>query len=178
MDPIRCRSILACVERFAFCFLTLVLGCAPTSPKIKLVVAPNVPKPAGLVTVLLEGQILFDGNPEYVPRTVGQKKTESTTLTIRYEYDDVHERHESRAPIYLLNNEQPPGMKMTTVFGRLKVLDGEKTLKIYEAVALLSAPIEKGQTMTVMRKQGSLAVRDSIEGQMYQDRAFLQGLQQ
>jgi len=184
MNQIRWSSILVYANALTFCLLALLLGCVPSLPKVNLLVAPEVRMPATAFTMLLEGQIVCDGNIDYVPRTVGQKATEPTSFLIRYEYDDVHERFESRAPLYLFHplidllGKQPAGMKTTTVFGRLTVLDGEKALKTYEAVALLSTPIEGGQTMTAMRKQGLLAVRNSIEGQMYQDRAYFQGLRQ
>lgn len=103
-------------------------------------------------------------------------KTQGDGLTIRYEYADVHERHETRVPIYILGNAQPSGMKTATVFGRLTVLDGENELKTYEAIAVLSTPSERGRTLTEMRIIGLFAVRDSIEGQMYQEKTYLQTL--
>jgi hypothetical protein len=139
-----------------------------------MVVQPIVLKIDGTVPVLLKGKLIYDGKGEYLPRTIGPKETQNTDLTIRYEYADVHERHETRVPIYMLGNGQPPGMKTATVFGRLAVHDGEKELKTYEAIAVLSTPSERGRTLTEIRRLGLFAVRDSIEGQMYQEKSYLQ----
>lgn len=170
------RESMSVIRTISCCLILLFLVGCQTTPSVRIVVQPVVPKINDAVPILLRGKIVYDGKEEYFPRTIGLMKTQGDGLTIRYEYADVHERHETRVPIYILGNAQPSGMKTATVFGRLTVLDGENELKTYEAIAVLSTPSERGRTLTEMRIIGLFAVRDSIEGQMYQEKTYLQTL--
>jgi len=166
------------IKTLGGCLFVLLLVSCQTTPPVHILVLPVVPKLNDAVPILLKGKIIFDGKEEYIPRTIGSIDARQDGMTIRYEYEDVHDRHETRIPFYLLGDVQPSGVKTATVFGRLTVLNGEKVVKRYEAIAALSTPSERGQTLTELRKLGLLAVRDSIEGQMSRDSEYLLGLKE
>ena len=167
------------------CYLLVLLlaGCQ-TTPDVRVVVQPVVPKIDDVVPVYLKGKLVFDGKEEYLPRTVRSIAARYDGLTVRYEYEDVYKFARYYDPpgddivSFLRRYQDTTYAKVATVFGRLTVLNGESVLKIYEAVAVLSTPTRGGQTLTDLRRLGLLAVRDSIEGQMYQDREYLRKLQE
>jgi hypothetical protein len=149
-------------------------GC---SANIKMV--PEVPTNRIDLQVLLRGNLLYDGKPDYLPRTIAEGT--GNTINIRYTYDDIQARspHTYRfmavSPSLLFT--EPVGSKAVQVVGSLEILDGESLMKTCSAIATLSISSEfSRETLSEMRRRGLFAVRDNVEAQMYQDREFLERL--
>lgn len=60
---------------------------------MRIVVETVVPKITQTVPILLKGKLIYDGEEEYLPRTIGVFNTRHDGLTIRYEYEDAYERY-------------------------------------------------------------------------------------
>jgi len=66
---------------------TLIVACTA-----KLSVLPEVSKYPDQVEVLLRGMIAYEGKPEYLPRTIAAFEDGDNKLTLRYAYEDSHNR--------------------------------------------------------------------------------------
>ena len=144
-------------------------------------VVPEIAQKPDEIQVLLRGSLSYEGNPDYLPRTVADYVGSASAIAIRYSYEDVQGRSPLVNKFTLTHSgllfEQPVGFKSVRVIGSLDVLDGERVVKTYSAMATLSAHSEYSrETLSDMRRRGLLAVRDNVESQMYQDREFLQRL--
>ncbi len=151
----------------------VLLGSVLVACSAKLSVLPEVSKYPDQVDVLLRGELAYEGKPEYLPRTIAARKGGDHKLTLRYEYEDSHNRREI---LILPMGYQRVGHKSQYVVGNLEIRDGEKVVKTYTAMATLNDYSEFSDTLTEMRRRGLLAVRDNIEAQMYLDGEFLRNL--
>lgn len=172
------------IRPLSWCLSLLLLAGCQMTPSVRIAIQPDVPKINDAVPILLKGKITYDGKEEYFPRTIRPIDTRQDGLAVRYVYEDVHQlaRYydppESETLSFVRRYLDPTYAKEITVLGRVTVFEGGNVLKVYEAVAYLSTPTRGGQTLTELRRLGLLAVRDSIEGQMYQDREYLRKLQE
>jgi hypothetical protein len=126
------------------------------------------------------GKIDYEGNAEYLPRTVSAESHPGATLTLRYRYEVTYGRDAVNQALPLLNPLTivgfPIGADTVVVTAKLEVLKGNFQVKAYTAACVLDKHrtiFWEGETLTELRKRGLLAVRDNIETQMYGDRDFL-----
>jgi hypothetical protein len=150
-----------------------MLGSMSVACTAKLNVLPEVSKYPDQVEVLLRGGLVYEGKPEYLPRTIAGQRDGGNKLTLHYAYEDSHNRREI---LKLTQGYQQVGSKSQYVVGNLEIRDGEKVIKKYTAVATLTGWSEYSETLTEMRRRGLLAVRDNIEAQMYLDGELLRNL--
>jgi hypothetical protein len=155
--------------------LTL-FGCA--ADMVVIPVAPAAP-PSGVSP--LEGRIVYDGNRDYLPRMLADG-TDGARLVFRYGYavqygsERTHIAGAMFIPMPILAVPGVMGQNALRVAGHLEVLDGEEVIRVYSASAELKAKASlfyEGETFTDMRRRGLLAVRDSIDAQLVQDRETL-----
>jgi len=155
---------------FMLCLLTTMLlsGCAPNvaiTPDIVLVQSKDFS---------VTGKIDYDGNVEYLPRTVSSDARAFTLLTLRYRYDISYGRDSVHQALHLYNPLTlvgfPIGEDTVVVTAKLEILKGSSQIKTYSSVCMLNkyrSLFWEGETMSELRKRGLLAVRDNIESQMF-----------
>src|SRR5215813_6201814 len=68
--------------------ISMLVGCGA-----KLSVLPEVSKYPDHVEVLLRGAIVYEGKPEYLPRTIAGDG--SSKLNLYYAYEDSHNRNDA-----------------------------------------------------------------------------------
>jgi len=167
------RKIHIVVHVLSVLAVLIFLGCAPN-----VVITPNIAaSPTNDFT--LRGKIDYDGNREYLPRTI-TADTNPESLTLRYRYDVTYGRDAVHQAIPLFNPLTivgfPIGADTIVVTGKLEILKWKTTVKVYTSVCVLDKHrtiFSEGETMSELRKSGLLAVRDNIETQMYVDRNLL-----
>lgn len=162
---------------FIIMFLT---GCAA-----KMVVTPTIITNDNLSNFKIEGKIEYDGNKEYLPRTINYDSAPDTIFCLKYSYDVTYGRDNTPQAIPLFNPLTiigfPIGENTLVVKGKLLLLKGKEVLKEYSATCGLEKTrslFSEGETFSELRKKGLIAVRDNIEMQMYQDREFLSKLKE
>ena len=126
---------------------------------------------------------MYDGNREYLPRTIATASIEPVGLTLRYSYDVRHGRDRVPQLLPLFNPLSivgfPIGEDTLAVEGRLEILRGMEVIKTYTAACILESSRNlfwPGETYSEMRRKGLFAVRDNIETQMQRDREYLSTL--
>jgi hypothetical protein len=128
----------------------------------------------------LSGNIDYQGNADYLPRTVSAESHPGATLTLRYRYEVTYGRDAVPQALSLFNPLTiigfPIGADTVVVTAKLEVLKESTQVKTYTAVCILDKHrtiFSEGETLSELRKRGLLAVRDNIETQMYGDRDLL-----
>jgi hypothetical protein len=128
----------------------------------------------------LVGKIDYEGNAEYLPRTVSAESGPGATLTLRYRYEVTYGRDAVHQALIFFNPLTiigfPIGTDTVVVTAKLAVLKGNFQVKEYTAVCILDKHrtiFWEGETLSELRRRGLLAVRDNIETQMYGDRDLL-----
>jgi len=161
-------------------FLTTLFltGCAT-----KTVITPQVAETARLSNFQIKGIIEYDGNRDYLPRTISDESISDTMLNFQYSYDVAYGRDKTPQAIPLFNPLTligcPVGENTLVVKGKLVLLKGKEVLKEYSATCGLEKTrslFSEGETFSELRKRGLIAVRDNIEAQMCQDSDFLSNL--
>lgn len=149
-----------------------LFGCGTT---MMVTPAIDTPPPPDL---RIGGKIVYDGNREYLPRIIADEP--GSGLVFTYSYNVAYWKSETPEAIPLFNPLTtfgfPIGENALIIQGKLDV-QGERGInKSYVAMCRFKKTrslFYEGDTFTEMRKQGLLAVRDSIEGQLCKDRDSL-----
>jgi hypothetical protein len=128
----------------------------------------------------LSGKIDYDGNVEYLPRTISSESHSETTLTLRYRYEVTYGRDSIEQVLYHYNPLTivgfPIGADSVVVTAKLEVLQESSQIKTYTAMCVLDKRrtiFWEGESLSNLRKRGLLVVRENIEAQMYDDRDLL-----
>ena len=144
-----------------------------------IAVKPDNIGPAEKGALVLRANLIFDGNPAYIPKTI--IKSQDSDVEIEYEYKVFYDGTK-------LNHEIIAGLLPTTILGlptggddilvvaKLAVRKGGNPVKSYTAEALVTRPRSLflgGVDKTAMRKKGLLAVKENLEKQMIHDRELL-----
>ena len=157
--------------------MLLFLGCT------QLILLPDVAQYSDPPQVLVRGKIIYEGNPQYLPRTVEEVKDNvDACVLVKYTLDESHTRADYVAigsGTYKLNMQSSSGgthigKKGWTIAASLEVLAGDKLIKEYTALAFSEGHGQVGDTLTEMRKKALLAVRQNSEAQMRGDAEVLQ----
>jgi hypothetical protein len=180
MIIIRIAFLVSCLSA-----VILLFGCTPnmvTTPDIAVI-------PYGDFS--LGGEIDYDGNKEYLPRTVTADASLGHPLILRYRYEVTYD---GVAVPSLITYISPlttfvfpisvdtvvvTGADTVVVAGKLEILKGGSVVKTYSAECMLDKTrtiFSEGETLSEIRKRGLLAVRDSIEAQMYADQDMLRDI--
>lgn len=155
----------------------LLCGCAT-----KITVTPKI-VPSRNIEVLTRGTIIYEGNREYLPRTISEGLSSGNALTLRYSYEETQQRDNTPEIIKLFNPLVlfgfPTGDRYLTVVGKLEILKGTTVVKSYSALCSLDVTrslYSEGDSFSELHRKGLTAVRDSIETQMIQDKGLLENL--
>jgi hypothetical protein len=141
-----------------------------------------VPETAGLQSgnFSLTGNIDYEGNTAYRPRTVRQGHDDSNAPVIRYKYHVGYGKESVPAAFPLFNPFTlvgfPIGEDSLVVVGSLEVIKDGELLKQYSATCVIDKTrslFYEGDTSSELRKKGLLMVRENIERQMSNDRELL-----
>ncbi len=161
---------IACLLSLLFMFV--VVGCSTRTVTPELTTLDKTP-------VLIKGQIEYDGNRLYLPRTISEGDPSEYGLRFRYATSETQDRS-SWDVIALFNPLSilgfPTGRRNSTVTGNLEILKDTEIVKSYQATCLQEAyrGIYYGGSFSDLRRTGLVAVRDSIEAQMSRDRELLE----
>lgn len=154
-----------------------LLGCTAS-----MTITPKTERSTN-VELRLRGKIIYDGNREYLPRTITQSSAERFGLTLRYAYDVALGKDNVPQLLPLFNPLTivgfPIGKDTVVVTGRLDILKGDEVVKSYSATSALDSTRNifwPGETYSELRRKGLVAVRDNIEAQMQRDRDVLSKL--
>jgi hypothetical protein len=161
------RAVLGIVRMNA---LTLLLGSIYFP--LLMTSCAGIQKNAEPPPVLLHGAITYEGNKDYLPRTVVQGEPDAGNLRIRYRYDVEQGRNDSSTIFLPVVNLviDPKGINWVIAAGNLELLEGDDVKHSYKAVHQLGGEgAGRGTTLTALRRQALLAVRDDIERQMTRD---------
>jgi hypothetical protein len=157
--------------------LVVLVGCGTT-----MVVTPDLTPTAG-VDVRVRGRIIYDGNREYLPRTIVDNPAGESGLAFQYTYDVIHGKDNVPQILPLLNPLSivgfPIGEDTVLIVGRLEISRKNQAVKTYSATAGLDKTRNmfwQGETYSELRRKGLMAVRNNIEAQMNQDRELLSRL--
>jgi hypothetical protein len=149
----------------------------------RTVITPQIAETARLSNFQIKGIIEYDGNRDYLPRTISDESVSDTTFTFQYFYDVAYGRDKTPQAIHLFNPliliGCPIGENTLVVKGKLVLLKGKEVLKEYSATCAsekMRSLFSEGETFSELRKKGLIAVRDNIEAQMCQDSDFLSNL--
>lgn len=159
-------------------FSIFLCGCATT-----IVVTPEVEHLDNIADFKIKGKIIYNGNREYLPRTITDDSASDSILTFQYVYNVTYGKDNIPQAIPLFNPLTivgfPIGENTLVVTGKLDILKGREVLKSYTATCGFEKArniFSEGDTFSELRKRGLITVRDNIEAQMYQDRDFLSKL--
>lgn len=157
--------------------LIVLVGCGTT-----MVVTPDLKQTAS-VDFRVKGNVIYDGNREYLPRTIVGSPVGEASLTFQYTYDVIHGKDNVPQLLPLFNPLTivgfPIGEDTVVITGRLEILKRSELVKAYTATCGLDKTRNifwQGETFSELRRKGLIAVRDNIEAQMNEDRELLSRL--
>jgi len=158
-------------------FFSFLFGCTA-----KMVVTPQM-------TLIenkdfhLTGKVIYDGNLEYLPRTITDDSSPDSILIFQYTYNVAYGRDNIPQLLPLYNPLSivgfPIGEDTLAVVGKLDILKRKEVIKSYSSTCGLEkmrSLFSEGESFSELRKKGLIAVRDNIELQMYEDRNSLSQL--
>lgn len=152
-------------------------GCAA-----RMVVTPQV-EPLGKVDFRVRGAVIYDGNREYLPRTISDVPASESDLRFHYTYNVTHGRDDIPQLLPLFNPLTivgfPIGENTIVVVARLEISRRGEVIKTYTATCGLEMTrtiFWQGETFSELRRKGLEVVRDNIEAQMYHERDLLSKL--
>ena len=121
--------------------------------------------------------VRYEGNPDYLPRTLVRSQDEQP-ITAVYLYQVIY-NSEKEHPLTVFNPLLIAGMSKSEdaviILAQLEFFKGQVPLKKYEKAVTLSKSktlFSEGETLTEMRRNGLLHVRDSIDQQVNADQVF------
>jgi hypothetical protein len=149
----------------------LVSACAPD-----LQVRPELaPMPLG--TFRLTADVVFEGNRDFLPRTLHHDGSTNAGITAHYRYEVAY-GHTDMDVIALYNPLTivgfPTGENTLTIVAELSITRDGTLLKSYRSAGYVvqTTNLWTFRTATELRRDGLLAVRDNIETQMMQDEPY------
>lgn len=150
------------------------IGCSPT-----LVVQPDVAK-VEKSDFVIEGRLRYEGNREYLPRTIAETASGESALDIEYSYDVSYGARNSAREIAALFNPLtilgfPIDEDSVLVVGELKIIGKNENTRTYSAKSGVRSArgLFAGGTLSELRRSGLIAVRNNLEAQLARDREAL-----
>ncbi|WP_225072841.1 hypothetical protein [Desulfuromonas sp. CSMB_57] len=128
------------------------------------------------------GHVEYEGNDNYLPKTIKRGREGESLPTIKYEYkigygkDNFPEIFPLLNPLSLVGF--PVGSDSIVIFGEL-VIQKHDFLRQYRSTCLINnrrSLFYQGKTLSELRKNGLLMIKKNIESQMVNDREFLSNL--
>jgi len=129
----------------------------------------------------ITAKVVFEGNRDYLPRVLQDSPAGKDGITVDYRYDISHKgtNHDAIAlfnPLSIVGF--PSGSNQLTLLAELKILRNGALIKNYQAACAIEQQtgLWSFRTLTEMRRDGLLALRDNIESQLVQDRKYIESL--
>lgn len=139
---------------------------------------------AGPTNIMVAGLLQYNGNQDYLPRTVGAGDDGRPFPEISYQYNVGYGKDAVPDILPLFNPLSlvgfPIGSDSVIVVGELVIAKNGNETKKYSSTCVLNknrSLFYEGDTFSELRRKGLLMVRDNIETQMSNDTKFLSGLQ-
>lgn len=157
-----------------------VLLLAFTGCTSSVVVRPTI-EPQTIGNFHIPAKVVFDGNRDYLPRVIQDSVSGDDTTIADYHYD-VSTKRSNFDSIALFNPLSlvgfPSGNNQLTLFGELKILRHGALIKTYRAISAVDQQtgLWSFQTLTDLRREGLIAVRDNIDAQLVLDRKFIESV--
>lgn len=160
--------------------LLLSIGCSSTP---KMVATPNQTENSH--DFQISGNIVYDGNRSFLPQHL-KKEDSASDVQLKYSYKAVSEAVNSiQAPMSACSGggclySMPSaslGQNVVSVVGTLEIVQGGRVLKTYKAASRTVKDRnlwEDRETVTQLKEQSLLAVRNEIDMQLQKDKEFLQ----
>jgi hypothetical protein len=173
------RRQLSFQRCFWIAIILICIGLPACGGKQKMLISPDVPKltDGGF---RIKGRISYEGNKDYLPRTMVDEASSESPLTFQYIHATSYGLRDVPALVALLNPltlvGSPLGDNTVTSAGKLSVIKENEAVKSYSAICSMEITrnLYSGDlTFSEMRRTSLIAVRDNIESQLYQDREFL-----
>lgn len=151
----------------------LLISCAAS-----VMVKPEVSISDNITPIIVKGNVVYEGNPSYLPTTVEHKI--GTDITIRYEYavsyDGTGKAEILTAflPTTILGT--PTGGDDVIAVGKLELSKNNKVIKSYVGEVVVSKPRSiflGGVDKTELRRMALSSLKENIEIQMKNDHALL-----
>lgn len=161
-------------------FLVITINFVLAGCATKMVTIPDVKQSADR-DFQIKGKIVYEGNREYLPKTITADSGSDfdNVITFEYSYTVTYGRDNIPQVLPLFNPLTivgfPIGENTLVVVGKLDVLNGKEVIKSYTSTCALEKTrsiFSEGDTFSEIRRKGLLSVRDNIEAQMCQDRDF------
>jgi len=129
------------------------------------------------------GKILYDGNPDYLPRTVANGNPGESPLSFQFSYQCAYGSDNTSQLLPLFNPLSivgfPIGANTLVITGKLDVFKDDALIKSYTSTCLMDKTrnlFYEGETYSELRKRGLIEARNNIESQMYEDKDFFVNL--
>ncbi len=154
-----------------------IVSCTPV-----MNVRPQFVKMGNVLSVI-NGKIHYDGNKEYMPRTVSNDTSSVSSIIIKYQYlVDYGNNNIHFANLFnpLLCVGFPTGQDTLVVAGKIDIIKNNEVARSYSALCAFEKTrnlFYHGPSFSELRKTGLLNVRDNIEAQMYKDKEALLKIQ-
>jgi hypothetical protein len=159
----------------------LLIGLFLVSCGVNVTVKPEVSFSNNHNPVIVRGDIVYEGNPIYLPATVEQKKGANVTIKYAYviSYDGTGKAEIIAAflPTTLLG--MPTGADDVMAIGKLEIFKDNSLLKTYVGEVMVSKPRSLflgGVDKTELRRLALTSLKENIELQMRSDFLSLSGI--
>jgi hypothetical protein len=171
-----------CVHRlYVYGWVPLLLGClAGCETQVTLTPQLSAQAPP---TCVIAAPLSYDGQPAYLPQVIAAEPAADHATVLRYSYDAQYNAKQQATALQPLNPLLlagfPTGSNAITVSGLLEVVRDGKPVRTYAAACALkrsSTVFSEGETLTAMRRQALLLVRDNISVQICHDQRGLRAL--
>lgn len=162
-----------CLRGLMLVLLFVAAGCGT-----RMAITPQVAS-RDVAGFKAKGQIVYEGNPDYLPRTIAKGNPGESDLSFRYAYqcaygmDNTHQALPLFNPLSLVGF--PIGANTLVIAGKLDVYKGDTLVRSYTATCAMDKTrnlFYEGETYSELRKRGLAEVRNNIEFQMHEDRDF------
>jgi hypothetical protein len=128
-----------------------------------------------------EAKVVFGGNRDYLPRVLQNSPVGDDGVIVDYHYDISHKSVDMDIialynPLSLVGF--PSGSNQLTLHAELKIQRKGALLKGYQAICAIeqATGLWSFRTLTEMRRECLIALRDNIEAQLIQDRKYIETL--
>ena len=166
-----------CISGGMLLLLINALGCGTT-----MAVTPQVAI-RDVKGYQVMGKIQYEGNPDYLPRTVANGNPGESALAFRFSYQCSYGSDNTSQLLPLFNPLSmvgfPIGANTLVITGKLDVFKDDALIKSYTATCLMDKTrnlFYEGETYSELRRRGLIEARNNIESQMYEDKDFFVSL--
>ncbi len=121
----------------------------------------------------LVGRVEFDGREEYLPRTLRRQNEGDVVFTYRWSADTSRSDHPDLVTLFnpLTLFGSPTGESTARASGHLEIRRGDRPVRSYDAQASVRKiqHLYSGDSLTEIRRQALIGVRDNLDAQLKAD---------